>query len=55
MHVQVDGNAAHERLEEIRIENEVRTRSFDMREKEFETAAREPGAHSLKPALRSMR
>src|SRR5450755_4994403 len=36
-----DDNAARERLEQIRIENEVRSRSFDMREREFETAARE--------------
>ncbi len=36
-----DDNAARERLEQIRIENEVRTQSFEMREKEFETAARE--------------
>ena len=34
-------NAARERLEQIRIENEVRAQSFEMREKEFETAARE--------------
>jgi hypothetical protein len=36
-----DDNAARERLEQIRIENEVRAQSFDMREKEFVTAARE--------------
>jgi hypothetical protein len=36
-----DDNAARERLEQIRIENEVRSRSFEMREKEFEAAARE--------------
>src|ERR1017187_3086127 len=36
-----DQNAARERLEQIRIENEVRSRSFEMREKEFEAAARE--------------
>src|ERR1017187_8532043 len=36
-----DDNAARERLEQIRIENEVRAQSFDMREREFETAARE--------------
>jgi hypothetical protein len=36
-----DDNAARERLEQIRIENEVRAQSFEMREKEFETAARE--------------
>jgi hypothetical protein len=36
-----DDNAARERLEQTRIENEVRAQSFEMREKEFETAARE--------------
>jgi hypothetical protein len=36
-----DDNAASERLEQIRIENEVRAQSFEMREKEFEAAARE--------------
>jgi hypothetical protein len=36
-----DDNAARERLEQIRIENEVRAQSFELREKEFETAARE--------------
>jgi hypothetical protein len=36
-----DDNAARARLEEIRIENEVRAQSFELREKEFETAARE--------------
>ena len=36
-----DDNAARERLEQIRIENEVRAQSFEMRDKEFETAARE--------------
>ena len=36
-----DDNAAHERLEQIRIENEVRAQSFEMREREFETATRE--------------
>ncbi len=36
-----DDNAARERLEQIRIENEVRAQSFEMREKEFETATRE--------------
>src|SRR5665213_1307270 len=36
-----DDNAARERLEQIRIENDVRAQSFDMREREFETAARE--------------
>jgi hypothetical protein len=36
-----DDNAARERLEQIRIENEVRAQSFEMRERELETAARE--------------
>jgi hypothetical protein len=36
-----DDNAARERLEQIRIENEVRAQSFELREKEFETSARE--------------
>ncbi len=36
-----DQNAARERLEQIRIENDVRAQSFEMREREFETAARE--------------
>ena len=36
-----DDNAARERLEQIRIENEVRAQSFALREKEFETSARE--------------
>ncbi len=36
-----DQNAARERLERIRIENEVRAQSFDHREKEYESAARE--------------
>ena len=36
-----DDNAARERLERIRIENEARAQSFEMREKEFATAARE--------------
>jgi hypothetical protein len=36
-----DDNAARERLEQIRIENEVRAQSFELREKEFETATRE--------------
>src|ERR1700691_4506828 len=35
-----DDNAARERLAQIRIENEVRAQSFELREKEFETAAR---------------
>jgi hypothetical protein len=34
-----DDNAARERLEQIRIENDVRAQSFSLREKEFETAA----------------
>jgi hypothetical protein len=38
---QNDHNAAHERLERIRIENEVRAQSFEMRERAYETAARE--------------
>jgi hypothetical protein len=36
-----DDNAARERLERIRIETDVRAQSFALREKEFETAARE--------------
>jgi hypothetical protein len=36
-----DQNAAHERLEQIRIENDVRAQSFEMRERAYETAARE--------------
>jgi hypothetical protein len=36
-----DDNAARARLEQIRIENEVRAQSFELREKEFETATRE--------------
>jgi hypothetical protein len=36
-----DQNAARERLEQIRIENEVRAQSFEMRERAYETAARE--------------
>jgi hypothetical protein len=36
-----DDNAARERLEQIRIENDVRAQSFELRETEFETAARE--------------
>jgi hypothetical protein len=38
---QQDDNGASARLEQIRIENEVRAQSFELREKEFETAARE--------------
>src|SRR5665213_554914 len=34
-------NAARERLEQIRIENEVRAQSFELREREIEAAARE--------------
>lgn len=37
---QHDDNAARERLERIQIENEVRSQSFALREKEFEAAAR---------------
>lgn len=36
-----DHNAARERLEQLRIENEVRAQSFDLRERAYETAARE--------------
>jgi len=36
-----DDSAARERLEQIRIENDVRAQSFSLREKEFETSARE--------------
>ena len=36
-----DQNAARERLEQIRIENDVRAQSFEMRERAYETAARE--------------
>ncbi len=35
-----DDNAARERLEQIRIENELRAQSFAIREKEYETATR---------------
>jgi hypothetical protein len=38
---QHDHNAARERLEQIRIGNEVRAQSFEMRERAYETAARE--------------
>ncbi|HEY6240094.1 MAG TPA: DNA-binding protein [Burkholderiales bacterium] len=38
---QNDQNAARERLEHIRIENDVRAQSFEMRERAYETAARE--------------
>lgn len=36
-----DQNAARERLEQIRMENDVRAQSFEMRERAYETAARE--------------
>jgi hypothetical protein len=36
-----EDNAARQRLEQIRIENEVRAQSYDLREREFETTARE--------------
>jgi hypothetical protein len=36
-----DQNAARERLEQIRLETEVRAQSFELREKDYETAARE--------------
>jgi hypothetical protein len=36
-----DHNAASERLEQLRIENEVRSQSFELRERAYETAARE--------------
>ena len=36
-----DQNAARGRLEQIRIETDVRAQSFDMRERAYETAARE--------------
>lgn len=36
-----DDNAARARLEQIRIENEVRAQSFELRERGFETEARE--------------
>lgn len=36
-----DQNAARERLEQIRIENDVRAQSFELRERAYETAARE--------------
>jgi hypothetical protein len=36
-----DQNAARARLEQIRIENDVRAQSFEMRERAYETAARE--------------
>ena len=35
-----DQNAARERLDQIRIENEVRAQSFEMRERAYETSAR---------------
>jgi hypothetical protein len=36
-----EDNAARERLAQIKLENELRAQSFALREKEFETAARE--------------
>ncbi len=36
-----DHNAAQERLERIRLENDLRAQSFTQREKEYEAAARE--------------
>lgn len=36
-----DDNGARERLDRIRIENEVRAQSFELRERAYETAARE--------------
>jgi DNA repair exonuclease SbcCD ATPase subunit len=36
-----DENGAREHLARLRIENEVREKSFELREKEYETAARE--------------
>jgi hypothetical protein len=36
-----EDNAARQRLDQIRIENEVRAQSFELREKEFEIATRE--------------
>lgn len=36
-----DNNAARERLALIRVDNEVRAQSFEIREKEFEASARE--------------
>ena len=36
-----EDNAARERLERARIENEVRSQSFEMRERAYESAARE--------------
>ena len=36
-----DDNAARERLEQLRIENEVRAQSFEMRERAYESTARE--------------
>ena len=38
---QHDDNGARERLDRIRIENEVRAQSFELRERAYETAARE--------------
>jgi hypothetical protein len=36
-----DDNAARERLEQIQLENEIKKLSFDLREKEIDTQARE--------------
>jgi hypothetical protein len=36
-----DQNAAREKLDQIRIENDVRAQSFEMRERAYETATRE--------------
>ncbi|MDP8989945.1 MAG: DNA-binding protein [Acidobacteriota bacterium] len=36
-----DDNAARERLEQIQLENEIKKHSFDLREKEMDTQARE--------------
>ena len=36
-----DNNAARERLEQIQLENEIKKLSFDLREKELDTQARE--------------
>lgn len=36
-----DDNAARERLQQLQLENQIRAQSYAMREKEFDTAARE--------------
>jgi hypothetical protein len=36
----IENNAAHERLEQIKIENQIRAQSFALREKEIDAAAR---------------